>query len=101
MGNNAQAERKAKLAGLGIGAGLASSPILIWLAGFGINGILAGSLAALIQSIIGNVAAGSLFAILTSIGMVYLTPVFLSLSAVALAGIIVAIVLAWKNRLHF
>jgi hypothetical protein len=38
-------------------------------AGFGSSGIVAGSVAAGIQSAIGNVIAGSLFAIFQSIGM--------------------------------
>ncbi|KAM3136461.1 hypothetical protein pb186bvf_011419 [Paramecium bursaria] len=37
--------------------------------GFGIEGIVAGSIAAGIQSLIGNVSAGSVFAVCTSIGM--------------------------------
>ena len=37
--------------------------------GFGTSGIVAGSIAAGIQSAIGNVAAGSTFAICTSLGM--------------------------------
>lgn len=47
--------------------------------GFGTAGIVGGSIAAGIQSIIGNVAAGSLFATLTSLGM---TGVFASTVAV-------------------
>ena len=39
------------------------------LLGFGTAGIAAGSLAAATQATIGNVAAGSLFASLTSLGM--------------------------------
>jgi hypothetical protein len=39
------------------------------LAGFGTTGIVGGSLAAFIQSVVGNVAAGSYFATFTSIGM--------------------------------
>jgi hypothetical protein len=39
------------------------------LLGFGTAGIAAGSTAAVIQSGIGNVAAGSIFAFLTSLGM--------------------------------
>jgi hypothetical protein len=38
-------------------------------AGFGSSGIMAGSLAAGIHSVIGNVSAGSLFATCQSIGM--------------------------------
>ena len=45
---------------------ISTVPILL---GFGTGGIVAGSVAAGIQSLIGNVAAGSLFASLTSLGM--------------------------------
>ena len=47
--------------------------------GFGTAGIVGGSIAAGIQAIIGNVAAGSLFAVCTSLGM---TGVFASSAAV-------------------
>ena len=46
--------------------GVALAPVAI---GFGSAGIVAGSIAAGIQSLIGNVAAGSLFATMTSLGM--------------------------------
>ena len=54
-----------------IGAGaivttIGLAPIVL---GFGSTGIIAGSVAAGIQSAIGNVAAGSIFASLTSMGM--------------------------------
>jgi len=67
-----------------IGAGIAGGVLLgvglIPMAlGFGVGGIAAGSVAAGIQSIIGNVAAGSLFAACTSLGM---TGVFASSAAV-------------------
>jgi hypothetical protein len=39
------------------------------MAGFGAAGIVGGSLAALFQATVGNVAAGSIFAVLTSLGM--------------------------------
>ncbi|KAK0636470.1 hypothetical protein B0T17DRAFT_519208 [Bombardia bombarda] len=42
---------------------------LLGLAGFGANGVIGGSIAAGIQAMIGNVAAGSAFATLTSAGM--------------------------------
>lgn len=55
---------------LGIGGaivgGVALAPILL---GFGTAGIVAGSAAACIQAGIGSVAAGSIFATLTSLGM--------------------------------
>ena len=43
-------------------------PALLAAIGFGPGGIIAGSIAAAIQSCIGNVAAGSLFATLQSLG---------------------------------
>ena len=71
-----------KKIGIGIGiaggviAGVASIPII---AGFGTVGIVGGSIAAGIQAAIGNVAAGSVFAVCTSLGM---TGVFSSTAAV-------------------
>ena len=50
----------------GLTLGMSLIPITI---GFGTSGISAGSTAAGIQSSIGNVSAGSLFSILTSLGM--------------------------------
>jgi hypothetical protein len=60
----------------GVIAGVALIPITL---GFGGAGIVAGSVAAGIQAAIGNVAAGSAFAICTSLGM---TGVFASTAAV-------------------
>ena len=60
----------------GVIAGVALIPITL---GFGGAGIVAGSVAAGIQATIGNVAAGSTFAICTSLGM---TGVFASSAAV-------------------
>ena len=60
----------------GVIAGVALLPITL---GFGTSGIVAGSVAAGIQSVIGNVAAGSVFAVCTSLGM---TGVFASSAAV-------------------
>jgi len=60
----------------GVIAGIALIPITL---GFGGAGIIAGSVAAGIQAAIGNVAAGSAFAIFTSLGM---TGVFASSAAV-------------------
>ena len=65
----------ASIAG-GVIAGVALLPITL---GFGGAGIVAGSVAAGIQAAIGNVAAGSIFAICTSLGM---TGVFASSAAV-------------------
>jgi hypothetical protein len=60
----------------GVIAGVALLPITL---GFGTAGIVGGSIAAGIQAAIGNVAAGSLFAVCTSLGM---TGVFASTAAV-------------------
>ena len=60
----------------GVIAGVALIPITL---GFGGAGIVAGSVAAGIQAAIGNVAAGSIFAVCTSLGM---TGVFASTAAV-------------------
>ena len=66
----------------GIVLGVGAFPILM---GFGTAGIVGGSVAAGIQAMIGNVAAGSLFAVCTSLGM---TGVFASTAAVgAILGI--------------
>ena len=58
------------------------------LIGFGSTGIVAGSIAAGIQSAIGNVAAGSIFATLTSWGM---TGTFTLLGKIGLSSIVVGI----------
>lgn len=60
----------------GVIAGVALLPITL---GFGNAGIVGGSIAAGIQAAIGNVAAGSLFAVCTSLGM---TGIFASTAAV-------------------
>jgi hypothetical protein len=57
--------------GLLVGGGIAvavicATPILV---GFGTGGVVAGSAAAGAQAVIGNVAAGSWFASMTSLGM--------------------------------
>ena len=49
----------------GVIAGVALLPITL---GFGTAGIVGGSIAAGIQAAIGNVAAGSIFAVFTSLG---------------------------------
>ena len=60
----------------GVLAGVSFLPVTL---GFGTAGIIGGSIAAGIQAAIGNVAAGSLFAVCTSLGM---TGVFASSTAV-------------------
>jgi len=73
---------KAALITGGIVLGVASIPMIM---GFGTAGVVGGSIAAGIQAMIGNVAAGSLFAVCTSLGM---TGVFASSAAVgAILGI--------------
>ena len=47
-----------------------AAPIVLPAIGFGTGGVMAGSVAAAAQSAIGNVAAGSLFATLQSLGAV-------------------------------
>lgn len=55
---------------LGIaGAAVVVISVLPIIAGFGTTGVAAGSIAAGVQSGIGNVAAGSAFSTLTSLGM--------------------------------
>lgn len=54
-------------AGIGLGATVVTPAVLAF-AGFSAGGVVAGSIAAGVQSSIGNVAAGSMFATLQSIG---------------------------------
>ena len=80
--NNLKKIGKVALITGGIVLGVASIPIIM---GFGTAGIVGGSIAAGIQAMIGNVVAGSLFAVCTSLGM---TGVFASSAAVgAILGI--------------
>ena len=59
-----------KIGAEGVGAltGLFSSFSIPWIAGFTANGIAGGSIAAAIQAYFGNVAAGSAFSFLQSLG---------------------------------
>ena len=80
----------ALLSGILIGAGaILTVPTLL---GFGATGVVAGSAAAAIQAAIGNVAAGSTFATMTSLGMtgVLSTLSFTGVGSIA-AGIAAAI----------
>ena len=52
-----------------VGSAIAGLGLTGTLLGFGTAGIVAGSAAAATQAAIGNVAAGSVFSILTSLGM--------------------------------
>ena len=54
---------------VGVGA-VAAAPLVLTAVGFSTGGVVAGSMAAAAHSAIGNVAAGSLFATLQSIGAV-------------------------------
>lgn len=56
-----------------VGGAVLLAPALLSLAGFTTAGVAAGSMAASIQAGIGNVAAGSMFALLQSLGAVGLT----------------------------
>ena len=62
----------------------------------GTAGIVAGSIAAGIQAAMGNIAAGSLFAIIQSLGM---TGILLKTAAVAVCGLISALLFAFKDFL--
>ena len=62
--------------------------------GFGTEGIIAGSIAAGIQSLIGNVSAGSAFAVCTSIGMGGAFPPLL-IAALTIAGVALVGVGIW------
>ena len=79
----------ALLSGILIGAGaILTAPTLL---GFGGAGIVAGSVAAATQAAIGNVAAGSLFATMTSLGM---TGVFSAMSATGVGSVVAGIAAA-------
>lgn len=71
------------LTGVGIAAVIASIPHFM---GFGVGGVIAGSKAAAIQSIIGNVAAGSLFSMIQSSVMRGIV------TAVIATGIVIAVI---------
>lgn len=59
----------AAVAGVAVGvAAVAAAPVVLAAVGFGTGGVVAGSLAAGMQASIGNVAAGSAFAVLQSWG---------------------------------
>jgi len=75
------------------------APALLGIIGFGALGPIAGSFAAAIQAIIGNVAVGSLFATLQSIAMGGLAaiPVVIHLTCVAIAGGLSAAVIFFSS----
>ena len=70
------------------GIGLLGTYVVPTLLGFGSTGIVAGSVAAGIQSGIGNVAAGSAFSTLTSMGM---TGKFINLGKIGLSSIVAGV----------
>ena len=79
--------------------GLATAVVLwpAWilnLLGFSIIGPLAGSLAAFVQSLIGNVVAGSLFALLQSVAMGGLLKLGIAGLAIALIRVLPAYMVA-------
>ena len=76
----------------GVIAGVALVPITM---GFGTAGIVGGSIAAGIQSLIGNVAAGSIFAVCTSLGMTGVFATSAAVGAILGAGGLAAYI---KNR---
>ena len=53
---------------LGAGVGIVAAPLVLGAVGFGAGGVVSGSIAAGVHSMIGNVAPGSLFASLQSAG---------------------------------
>lgn len=73
------------LRGLFAAGGAAAGALALPLLGFGAGGIIGGSLAAWWQSTIGNVAAGSLFAVLTTMGAMKLGTVLTGGVGAALA----------------
>lgn len=73
----------------GAAVAVAGAPIVLGLLGFSSAGVVAGSIAAGVQSMIGNVAAGSIFAALQSAGAVGLA----GTTKVAVAAIAAAV--AW------
>ena len=81
--------------GTATGVGIATTAA-IKMVGFGASGIIAGSKAALIQASIGNVAAGSLFAVFTSIGMVSTLPISLAAGGMVAGGYAI-----WKVAKYF
>lgn len=68
------------------------APAALGVIGFGAAGPVAGSIAALIQSSIGNVAAGSLFAMAQSVAMGGALPLLGYATGAAAGGAVVAVV---------
>ncbi len=68
-----------------------------WAIGFGSGGVMAGSLASAWQASIGNVAAGSLFSILQSAGVVGLAVVpKMAIAGVGAVGGIIATLIGYR-----
>lgn len=86
----------------GVIGGLLTGICVLPLIGFGAGGIIAGSLAATWQGTIGNVAAGSLFAILQSMGATTMgTFLFGTIGTIGGATGALGILRRFANRLNF
>ncbi|KAF5843555.1 hypothetical protein DUNSADRAFT_12817 [Dunaliella salina] len=88
---------------LAVGGGAAlltalGGPLVLGLAGFGSAGIVAGSAAAAWQASIGNVAAGSLFALLQSCGAAGIGAVAPTVAGAGAAGATAAAMAAQQGR---
>lgn len=80
------------LVGAGIGlVAVAVAPAALTVVGFSSGGVVAGSIAAGVQSSIGNVAAGSIFATLQSVGATGGLPLVVKGAVTAGAAIVGAI----------
>ena len=77
-------------AGISLGA-VVVAPAVLTIVGFSSGGVVAGSIAAGVQSSIGNVAAGSMFATLQSIGAIGGLPLVAKGAVTAGAAVVGAI----------
>ena len=75
-----------------------ASPCILSAVGFSAAGVVAESIAARVQSVIGNVAAGGVFAFLQSIGAVGRLPYPVLLLLILLGAIFVAMILSWFGQ---
>ncbi|KAF7945813.1 uncharacterized protein EAE97_004851 [Botrytis byssoidea] len=71
--------------------GIVTAPLLALL-GFMISGPVSGSIASLTQTILGNIAAGSVFAVLQSAGMVGFGLVMINGAVVGIAALVLAMI---------
>ncbi|ESZ90823.1 hypothetical protein SBOR_8799 [Sclerotinia borealis F-4128] len=79
--------------------------LLLFILGFGVLGPAAGSIAALIQALIGNVSAGSLFAMFQSAGMagfglMTLHGVAICIPVLILLAVLVYLVVVWRLEME-